>query len=133
MRKLIERLERHACSRAHRLRHPSRALADDRARRHAQNFSPSARQTLTNDSRQKSGAVQVGEHWTRVGPLLSTYRIDMRQHHCDPRPTFPFLRFRWRLARHRCTKIRITDRRRAQKNGRSMSGHRMQASTTPDQ
>ncbi|SOO18293.1 transposase [Xanthomonas citri pv. fuscans] len=96
-------------------------------------FSPGARQTLTNDSRQKSGAVQVGEQWTRVGPLLSTYRIDMRQHHRDPRPTFPFLRFRCRLARHRCTKIRITDRRRAQKNGRSMSGHRMPASTTPDQ
>ncbi|WP_246750447.1 hypothetical protein, partial [Xanthomonas citri] len=68
-------------------------------------FSPGARQTLTNDSRQKSGAVQVGEQWTRVGPLLSTYRIDMHQRHRDPRPTFPFLRFRWRLARHRCTKI----------------------------
>ncbi|MGW8339508.1 hypothetical protein Xkhy_00190 [Xanthomonas axonopodis pv. khayae] len=56
-------------------------------------FSPGARQTLTNDSRQKSGAVQVGEQWTRVGPLLSTYRIDMHQRHRDPRPTFPFSDF----------------------------------------
>ncbi|MEQ2321781.1 hypothetical protein WGE85_01320 [Xanthomonas euvesicatoria pv. euvesicatoria] len=38
-----------------------------------------------------------------------------------------------RLAPHRCTKARITDAGALKKNGRSMSGHRIPAATTPDQ
>ncbi|UNW13742.1 hypothetical protein MP631_08750 [Xanthomonas phaseoli pv. phaseoli] len=99
----------------------------------AQIFSPGARQTLTNDSRQKSGAVQAGEQWMHVGSLLPIQRIDMpptasRSGAADASLS-PIAR---RLAPHRCTEARITDAA-AQKNGRSRSGHRIPAATIPDQ
>ncbi|WP_338339741.1 hypothetical protein [Xanthomonas euvesicatoria] len=62
----------------------------------AQNFSPGTRQTLTNDSRQKSGEVQVGQQRMHVGSLPS-HRIDMpptASRSSVGRPTLPSLRLR---------------------------------------
>ncbi|MBO9856707.1 MULTISPECIES: hypothetical protein [Xanthomonas] len=135
MRKLIERLERHARTRAHRRPHPSRAPTDDRDRRHGAKFftghTPNPHERLTSEIRRSAGGPAADARWIVAEP---PHRHATDGVAVGGRPTDASLTaIARRLAPHRCTKARITDAGALKKNGRSMSGHRIPAATTPDQ
>ncbi|AOS15518.1 hypothetical protein BRN95_16635 [Xanthomonas oryzae pv. oryzae] len=109
----------------------------------AENFSPSARQTLTNDSRQKSGAcaderaLDASSIVAADTPTASTCEQRHRRASSGiavDRPTDALLsQTELPTAWHCHTEIVPRWRQRAKKNGRSESGHRMPAATKPDQ
>ncbi|MBV6811215.1 hypothetical protein KWH19_15815 [Xanthomonas campestris pv. pennamericanum] len=101
----------------------------------AQNFftghTPNPHERLTSEIRRSAGGPAVDARW-----IVPSHRIDMppTASRFGGRPTDASLTaIARRLAPHRCTKARITDAGALKKNGRSMSGHRIPAATTPDQ
>ncbi|MDO7962725.1 hypothetical protein [Xanthomonas euvesicatoria] len=101
----------------------------------AQNFftghTPNPHERLTSEIRRSAGGPAVDARWIVAEP---PHRHATDGVAVGGRPNDASLSaIARRLAPHRCTKARITDAGALKKNGRSMSGHRIPAATTPDQ
>ncbi|MBV6783796.1 hypothetical protein P2C08_02470 [Xanthomonas perforans] len=101
----------------------------------AQNFftghTPNPHERLTSEIRRSAGGPAADARWIVAEP---PHRHATDGVAVGGRPTDASLTaIARRLAPHRCTKARITDAGALKKNGRSMSGHRIPAATTPDQ